>query len=102
MPSSAKQLPATQPIEMAKVAGLALAPAAPVLLGFAWFVRSVRDPLWVLIGLFAVALIIGIATFLISVWCDRKISDDVVAQSGLLGVHENESSLARQISAADI
>lgn len=95
MPSSAKQQPATQPIELTKLAGLSLAPAAAVLLGFAWFVRTVRDPLWILIGLFAMALIIGVTTFLISVWYDRKISDDVVAQSGLLGVRENESSLAR-------
>ncbi|CAH1702934.1 hypothetical protein BOSEA1005_30806 [Hyphomicrobiales bacterium] len=63
---------ATLVLELAKIASLAIAPAAAVLYGFAWFVRSVQDPLWVLIALFVMTLSVGIAIFLVLIWCDRE------------------------------
>lgn len=93
MPSSTNQR-AVLPLELAKVAGLAFPPTAAALFGFAWFVRTVRDPLWVLMGMFGMALVVGVTTFLITAWCDRKIKDDA-DQSRFRDGSENESSLAK-------
>ncbi len=70
-------------LELTKAAGLVVTPAVVVLLGFAWFVRNVREPIWILIGLVVMTVAMGVAIFLISGWFDRKMSDDAGAYRNL-------------------
>lgn len=88
-------LRATYAIEMTKVAGLGLIPAGAALYGFAWFAQAVRDPLWILLALFAMAVIAGISVYLISEHLDRKMADDIAIQAGRSGADRRDSLPAR-------